>query len=191
MIRIEHILQLKLDRVRLARCAEMPPPAHSNKPLTDQFAAIGNATICKLMDVDPEIFEMQLEAARDFGATYLFENRQRKVVGVSAATSLIKDDQITKKNLILPKELTWQRPELAEHYILSVFVKGETVDGVIPDVADVSVAGWLSSSEINQAKVKRMPPNFRSKLPVVMVPCKRLNPIGDLMPRLTADTLRI
>jgi hypothetical protein len=191
MISLEHIMHLKLDRDKLARCEQMPPPSHSIKALTNQFAAIGNATICSLLDVETDVFEMQLDAARHFGATYLFENRQRQIIGVSAATSLIKDDQITKKNLILPRDLTWKRPELSEHYILSVFVRGETVDGRIPEIADIAVAGWLPCSAIGRVKVQRMPPHFKSKLPVVMVPCKKLNPIGELLPKLTAQALHI
>lgn len=189
MLTAQHIMKIKLDGRRLAAHREMDPPGYVTKELTKQIVAIGEATISDLLQVDPEIFKMQLEAARTFGVSYLVEDQQRNLLGVSAATSLIKDTDIMRKNLILPRDYTWKNPQLRAHYVIGLFLKGNVVDGQIPDVEEINVAGWTDTYGLNRHKSKRLPPTFHSKLPVVMMPCSKLEPIETLLPRLIANTI--
>jgi len=187
MLRAEHIVRLKLDRDRLLAHRQMPPPHYSTKELTSQIAAIGEAVIGRLLNVEPDVFQLQLEAARQFGVSLLTEDQQRNTLGVSAATSLIKSGDVIFKNMILPRDLMWKNPQLKAHYIIGVFLRGEVVNGVIPNVDEVEVAGWTDTYGIQKAKKTIPPPSFKSKLPVVMVPCNQLNPMEPLIRRLTAN----
>jgi len=187
MITLTDIKQLKIDRERLAAHYAMPAPRFSKKQLTSQIAAIGDAVLSRLLEVDPDIFQMQLDAARDYGASYLIEDQNRKFVGLSAATSVIGDGDIMKKNLILPRELAARNPNLAKHYVVGVFLRSSVVnDAITIDAAldNVEVAGWIDTKDISKIKSARTPPSFKSKLPVVMVPCGNLEPIEALEQRL-------
>jgi hypothetical protein len=189
MIKTADIVRLKLDRDRLDAHIAMPPPRFSKKQLTAQIAAIGDAVLSRLIQVEPQIFQMQLDAARDFGVSYLLEDQNRKFVGLSAATSVIGDGDIMKKNLILPRELANVNPALSQHFVVGVFlrspVQGQALD--IDNVADhIEIAGWVNTKDIHRIKNPRTPPSFKSKLPVVMVPCTKLQPIEELEDRLVA-----
>jgi len=180
---------MKLDRERLAAHIAMPPPRFSKKQLTAQIAAIGDAVLSRLIQVDPQIFQMQLDAARDFGVSYLLEDQNRKFVGLSAATSVIGDGDIMKKNLILPREVANPNPQLSQHFVVGVFLRSPVVNSAIniDDVTDkVEVAGWVNTKDIHRIKNPRTPPSFKSKLPVVMVPCTKLQPIEELESRLVS-----
>jgi len=182
-----HILQLKLDSERLQLYREMPPPGHASKKLTGQIVAIGNATISELLHIEPDVFSTQLAAARDFGASYLTEDSQNNIIGISAATSLIRgDSKILNKNLILPKAAAYKDPHLAAHYIISVFLRGSVRDGGLPDVSEVNVAGWADTKCI-QNYGRRPPETFKSKLDVVALPCTALQPIDTLLTQLNMD----
>lgn len=189
MINTQNIRHLKLDRERLAAHLTMPPPRFSKKQLTAQIAAIGDAVLSRLMHVDPEIFKMQLDAARDFGVSYLLEDQNRKFVGISAATSVIGDGDIMKKNLILPRELAHPNQGLSQHFVVGVFLRSPVINQAlnIEHVANsIEVAGWVNTKDIHKIKNSRTPPSFKSKLPVVMVPCAKLQPIEELESRLVA-----
>jgi len=187
MLKAEHIMLIKLDGKRLLAHQQMPPPRYATKELTTQIAAIGEATISNLLNVEPRLFQMQLEAARQLGVSYLAEDQDRGVIGISAATSLIGNGDIMLKNMILPRDVLWKNNQLKMHYVISVFVRGTVVGGIIPDVSQVEVAGWAETADINRAKREDLPPSFKSKLPVIMVPCSALNPIDSLITKLTAN----
>ena len=188
MLEPRHIMRLKLASDQLLAYRSMPPPEHASKELTSQMIAIGNATISNLLNLDPQLFEMQLDAARDFGASYLTEDYCRNIIGVSAATSLIKDDNVLAKNMILPREFVRRDPRLHAHYIVSVFLRGVIANGVVQDVSEVEVAGWTDTK--GAMRNGRHPPaKFTSKIPVIAVPCTALNPINQLVKRLTEHKL--
>jgi len=187
MITLTDIRKLNIDRERLTAHYAMPPPRFSKKALTTQIAAIGDAVLSRLLQVDPDIFQMQLDAARDFGASYLIEDHNRNLVGLSAATSVIGDGDIMKKNLILPREFAGPNPNLAKHYVVGVFLRSPVINQAIAiedAAANVEVAGWVDTKDISRIKSARTPPSFKSKLPIVMVPCNKLEPIGVLEQRL-------
>ena len=194
MIGTSDIRYLKLDRERLAAHLTMPPPRFAKKQLTSQIAAIGDAVLSRLIQVEPNIFQMQLDAARDFGVSYLLEDQDRKFVGISAATSVIGDGDIMKKNLILPREVANPNPSLSQHLIVGVFLRSPVVNHAlnIEDVLEnVEVAGWVNTRDIHRIKNPRTPPSFKSKLPVVMVPCTKLQPIESLESRLVSYDISV
>lgn len=180
MIRAEHIMHLKLDRERLLAHKRMPPPSYSTKELTHQITAIGDAIISNLLGVSPEVFQMQLDAARQFKVSYLLEDSNQNMMGVSTALSVIKSGEILQKNMILPRDVMWKDARLKNHYIIGAFIRGSVVDGVLPEVSEVDVAGWTDIHDIKKFRLEDLPPTFKSKLPVVMVPCSVLHPISTL-----------
>jgi len=180
MIRLEHIMHLKLDRERLLAHRKMPPPSYSTKELTHQITAIGDAIIGNLLNVTPEVFQMQLEAARQFKVSYLVEDSNRNMLGISTALSVIKTGDILSKNLIMPRDVLWKDARLKNHYIIGAFIRCSVVDGVLPDISEVEVAGWTDTHDLRKFKREDLPPTFKSKLPVVMIPCSILHPISTL-----------
>ena len=115
------------------------------KPLDIQYAAIGDTVIGKLMGVDPVEYNMQLEAARQHGTSYMMEDVRHRNIGISAATSLIKDDDILGKNLIVPRRWIRKDPALWRHFIIALFLKGKTENGQLVDVDSVKIAGWTDT----------------------------------------------
>ena len=180
MIRAEHIVHLKLDRERLLAHRRMPPPVYSTKELTSQIAAIGDAIISNLLKVPIDVFHMQLEAARQFKTSYLVEDSNRNMLGISSAVSLIKTGDILDKNLIMPRDVLWKDNHLKNHYIIGAFIRGNVVNGVLPEVAEVEVAGWTDTHDLWRYKREDLPFTFKSKIPVVMLPCSVLHPISTL-----------
>jgi hypothetical protein len=191
MLKLEHIMRLSLDRERLLAHNQMPPPAYSVKELTSQIAAIGDATISGLLDIEPDQFKDQLAAAREFGVSWVTSDQDQKLIGVSAATSVIGDGDIMLKNVIVPRDTMQKNPRLKAHYVIGVFIRGKVVKGQAPDVSEVEIAGWTDTWGIKQNKrpYSQLPPTFKSKLPVVMVPCAALRPINTLVTQLQADNM--
>jgi len=192
MLNLEHIMKLRLDRSRIQAHTSMPPPAYSHKELTARMAAIGDATIATILDVTPDNFAAQLEAAREFGVSYVVEDRNHGLIGVSAATSVIRSDgDILQKNMILPYSVTSKDPRLKTHCILGVFLRSAGTRDRMPCESEVEIAGWTDLWGIRQNKLSyaELPPTFKSKLRVVMVPCRSLNPISTFMERVNADSL--
>lgn len=180
MIRAEHIMHLKLDRERLLAHRKMPPPSYSTKELTSQLAAIGDAIIGNLFKVPPDVFQMQLDAARQFKVSYLMEDSNHNMMGISTAVSLIKTGDVLTKNLIMPRDVLWRDVHLKNHYIIGAFIRGNVIDGVLPEISDIEVAGWTDTHDLRKFKREDIPPTFKSKLPVVMIPCAALHPIATL-----------
>ena len=189
MLKPEHILNFKIDKDRLLAHQQMPPPGYAIKPMDIQFAAIGDAVIGKLMGVDPVVFGMQLEAARQHGTSYLMEDDRHRTIGVSAATSLIKDDDIMGKNLIVPRRWVRRDPALWKHLIIAVFLKGQVENGQLTDVETVNIAGWTDTYKLYREgrNNEQLPFAFHSKLSVVALPCAELNPINMLMDKISAQ----
>jgi hypothetical protein len=165
----------------------MPPPSYVKKPLIGQFALIGDAVIGELLDVPADAFAMQLEAARDFGVSFLAEDANQHMIGVSAVTSLLKSGDIMHKNMIVPRDFLRHDPRLHAHCVVGVFVRGQVRNGLLPTVDEVEVAGWASTQDIRQRRSTDRPVTFESKLPTVFVPCTELNPIDTLVDRLHPD----
>ena len=190
MLEARHIRHLKLDQQRLRAHSAMPVPGYVKKPLTGQFAMLGDAVISSLFEVSPEVFGMQLAAAREFGDSYLIEDANHNPIGISAVTSLVKPGDLLHKNMIVPRDFMRRDPRLSAHHILGVFVRGRVAaNGVLPDVDEVEVAGWASARELGRLRSSDKPPTFQTKLPSVFVPCTALHPIDTLLERFCVEEL--
>jgi len=188
MLSVEHIASLKLDRYKLDAHIQMPA-AYTCKETTRRLAAVANAIIGEVMHVEPKEFELQLEAARSMGAAYVYAHDKHRVSGISAYASVVKDKNILKKNLILPKSVLWKHGSLLDHYILGVYLCGVGPDIDVQETSEIMLAGWTNIESIYKYKVDTLPFTFRSKLPVVAVPCERLNPMMEFVPQLKRATL--
>ena len=188
MLEARHITKLKLAPARLVAHKEMPPPACSTKALTSHFAAVGEAVIASLMNIDPTAFQMQLLAAREHGVSFLAEDAHRNTIGISASTSLIKSGDLLQKNLIIPRDFTQAKPQLDDHLVIGVFLRGHPEPGRLPTANEVEVAGWIDQPGVRKWGVRQLPPTFKSKLPVVMVPCRQLYPLPELLARFKKQT---
>ena len=179
MITPEHIRSLRLDRNKLEAHTRLPPPEYSTKTLTTQLAAISDATITTLLKLDMRTFAAQMPRARSLGVSYVIETADKRLVGVSAATSMIRTGAITNKHLILPVPELCASQGLDTHFIIGVFIRSIIIDNYLPYIGKVELAGWLDTADIQELKVDSLPQSFQSKLEVVMVPCSKLNPIAE------------
>lgn len=192
MLKLEHIMKLRLDRSRLQAHTMMPPPSYSNKELTAKLIAVGDATISSLLNIPTEQFAAQLDNARTFGVSYVVEDYDHSLIGISAATSVISHEgDIMCKNVILPYNVTTQDPRLKTHCILGVFLRSSKSKSELPNADEVEVAGWTDVWGVRRDRIsyKDLPPTFKSKLRVVMVPCKTLNPINTLINRVNRGSM--
>lgn len=180
MIRAEHIIHLKLDRERLLAHKNMPPPTYATKELAHQIAAIGDAIIGNLLNIPPEVFQAQLQAARQFKVSYLMKDDNKNMMGISTALSVIKSGEILQKNMIMPRDILWKKAPLKNHFVIGAFVRTQVVNGVLPEISEVDIAGWTDIHDIQKFRLMDLPTTFQSKLPVVMVPCRVLHPIATL-----------
>lgn len=186
MLTADHIKVLRLDRARMEAHSKLPPPKYSMKLMTDQLAAISDATVSTVLQLDMQQFTEQLPRARALGASYVFNTLGGQVIGISAATSLIKCGAVLRKHLILPEYALRSSDQLDRHFIIGVFIRHLVVDNYLPSISRVEVAGWIEAATINEVRVEAPPQKFQSKLDVVMIPCTKLNPIGTLEQALKA-----
>jgi len=183
MLEARHIRIMKLADNRLDAHKSMPPPAYATKPLTSHFVAIGDAVISSLLHVDPMLFQAQLSAARQSGVSYLTEDEHNNQVGLSAATSLIRRGEVMQKNVIVPRDFMTSTPNLSDHLVIGVFLRPKDAPTDLPNASEVEIAGWTDMDGVREWGVRRVPPTFKSKLPVMMVPCSKLYPIDELLSR--------
>lgn len=189
MLKLEHIMHLKINVGELLE-QQRKGQVQAVTPLDYQFAAIGDAVLGKLLNVDPVLFSMQLDAARQFGTSYLMEDEARRTIGISTAISLIKDDNIIGKNLIVPRNRIRKCPQLHRHYIVSLFLKGQIKDKALVNIDGVHVAGWIDTYKLYKDGKgnEQLPWKFASKIPVVSLPCSELKPISTLIEKIAAQS---
>jgi hypothetical protein len=181
MLEPRDIMRLRLDTARLSAHQKMPVPSYVHKPLIGQYSAISEAVISELLHIDTETFRTQLEMARKAGTSYIHVDRTtNKRIGVCGATSLIKGPVINK-NIVVPNNNVFHSPMLDEHIIIGSFVRGQIFDGMLTGIEDLEVAGWARASDIMKWESDNSKPfNFKTNLPVIMMPCSMLNPINTL-----------
>lgn len=181
MLEPRDIVRLRLDAVRLSAHQKMPVPRYVHKPLIGQYSAISEAIISELLHIDTDAFRMQLDAARRAGTSYIHIDKDtNKRVGICGATSLIKGPVINK-NIVVPTNNVFHSTALDEHIVIGSFVRGTIADGMLTNIDDLEVAGWARASDIMRWESDNSKPfNFKTSLPVIMMPCSMLNPINTL-----------
>lgn len=181
MLEPRHIVRLQLKAERMAAYAAMPAPLHVTKPLTAQFAAIGDTIITELLGLSPEEFRKQLHQARRCGVEFVGTGANNKAVGVSIATSLIKGGTVLTKNVIVPNDFMKFDRTLDDHIIIAAFLRGEVSDGKLNLWNDaVEVAGWTTVKDVEWQQQNKPPATFKSKLQITAFPCAQLQPISTL-----------
>lgn len=187
MLEPRHIVKLRIPARSLSKYRYMPVPREVSSEKTRRMLDTGNAVICDLLSMAPEIFAAQLSAAHAFGASYITEDERHNVIGISHSTSTIRSgDDILRKNLILPQDLTVFNPALKKHYIVSAFVRPDEGG----DDSVVEVAGWTEAG-IARTEGRQPPPGFKSKIPVTAMPCIALSPIDELVSQLATENLAV
>jgi hypothetical protein len=166
----------------------MPSPPYMRNDATKRLNAMAESALADILGITPDVFELQLEAARRFGVSYLAEDKSKKIIGVSVATSVIKTGDITHKNLIIPKDNLVKHPGLDSHIIVAAFVHNGSSNtpmdaASIPD--SLAIAGWIDANDVKFVKSTMLPPTFSTKLPVVAVPCASLHPLANLLEWIT------
>ena len=180
MLVAEHIACLKLDRYKLEAHDRMIVSGIF-KEITRKLEAVGRAVVAEVLHIPPDEFEAQLEAARRLGTSYLYEQRKHTLAGVSAFVSVVKDDDILDKNLVLPCKILQHHPRLTNHYILGVYLLGTGNALEINENTNIILAGWTDLPGILRDKTDTVPFSFKSKVPVITVPCTKLNPMTSFL----------
>ena len=180
MLTSEHIKVLRLDNRRVEAHARLPPPVYSMRVITDQLAAVSDAVVSSLLNLDMESFTAQLPNARRYSVSCLVNAKDGRKIGVSAATSMIKSGPVISKHLILPHPELRSNNGLDKHFVIGVFIRSIAMDNYLPVISKVEIAGWLDTDKLDELRAENTPQTFKSKLSVVMVPCSKLNPIATL-----------
>lgn len=190
MLEPRHILSLKLDKWRVTSHMALPPPRHASTTLTGQFSAIGGTIITTLLGVDINTFGDRLIEARKLGAEYICTLADGRNVGLSVSTSLVKrHGDLLCKNLIVPETVIYTNTALSERIVISAFVFGEVVDGVLEFDGGVEIAGWATALDIKSSPTQLAPATFTTKLKhIIALPCKELRPISELVELLHGAT---
>lgn len=192
MLEPRHIVRLQLQQDRLRAHEAMPMPRHVTKPLTGQFAVIGDAIITELLGISPEEFRRQLQHARERGVEFIGTDKQNRQIGISTATSLIKGGTVLGKNVIVPNDFMKFDRTLDDHVVIAAFVRGEVKDGQLDLWNDsIEIAGWTTIKDVEWQQQNQPPAAFKSKLQITAFPCAELSPIETLFGKIDTTTLRV
>lgn len=186
MLKRDHILNLKIDRTRLEAHQNIADMGLNRNRNTSRIEAIGNAALGSILDVDPIEFQHKLTVARSKRVSYLVKC-MRGIIGISPATSVVKDGNILSKNMIIPSWRVMLDPGLSDHYLVAVFVRGhKNDDGQIEyDPDSVQIAGWTDVNRLLACATHRVPAKFETDLRVTVLPCRYLEPIDTLIKQLS------
>lgn len=182
MLHREHILNLRIDRNRLQAHQNIADMGLNRNRNTSMIEAMGNAALGSILDVEPVEFQNKLTVARSKKVSYLVDSL-RGIIGISTATSVIKDSNVMSKNMIIPSWRVVLDPGLADHYLVAVFVRGRRTDGgmIEYDPDSVQVAGWTDINRLLSCATHRIPDKFKTDLRVTVLPCRYLEPIDTLI----------
>lgn len=178
MLRPEDIQHLRLDRDRYREYSGRAP-RYIRSRLNQQLAAIGDSVVSALLKLSPEKFGAQLDHARQYGASWLGSTLDGRLMAVSATTSMIGDNDIIKKNVILPEHRWLPDDRLASNFLIGIFIPRQALSPDGP-AENVSLAGWLDLNDPTLKICSTTPNTFRSNLRVSMVRCQNLNPMNEL-----------
>lgn len=192
MLEPRHIVRLQLQRERLTAHEAMPKPRHVTKPLTGQFAVIGDAIITELLGISPEDFRRQLQHARERGVEFIGTDKNNRQIGISAATSLIKGGPVLAKNVIVPNDFMKFDRTLDDHIVIAAFVRGEVNEGKLDLWNDaIEIAGWTTVKDVEWQQQNKPPAAFKSKLQITAFPCAELMPIERLYDKIDTTTVSL
>lgn len=191
MLEPRHIVRLKIPYDRIEAHTKLPPPEHVTKPLIGQFAALSDAVLTSLLNITPVQFGQQLDTARKYGASLLREDKDLKLIGISATTSAVRSGSLMTKHLVVPFDFLLFDRKLTDHLMIGAFVQGKVENGKLTTDGTVDIAGWVTADDVKRLQTSRKPPMFQTKLNVVMVPCSALRPIDELFERIDVTKVTV
>lgn len=158
------------------------PVANCKLPVTGQLKAIGDRVIQQIAGMDDQAFAMQLESARDMGVSCVCEDQNQKPIGLSATVSLIKDNDVFDKKIVMPAGQIRKHQYLDAHHAVAVYVVGtKNPDNTLGNVESIYAAGWLPVFKMKRWIQKGGSAPFQvNKMSLAVAPVQVLNPLGSL-----------
>lgn len=166
----------------LEHCKANPVPGCS-KPVTGQLKAIGDYVLRQVVGFEEEAFNMQLESARDMGVSCVCEDQSKRAIGISTTVSLIKDDDVIDKNIVVPSGQIRKHQYLDAHHTLAVFVVGSRdANHQLAEVRGVYAAGWIPVFKLKSHVKPGGSGAFQvQNMKLATAPVSILNPLPSLM----------
>ena len=182
MITSKDIVEVDLTTEDLAYCREHPVEGCARKS-TGQLKALGNLALQRVLGVDDAAFREQSEAAESMCASYVCEVRNNEIAGITPTVSVIKNDEITNKRLIVPANQLYKHPQLHKHYTVGVFIQGKTnKDGELTEIERTFVAGFIPTMKLRRWLKKGGTPPFTVQSgSVAITPAVNLVPMSKLL----------
>lgn len=178
MITRDDIVTMELSQSDVNSCIDNPVSTCTQKG-TGQLKAVGNMVLQRLFGASATEHE---QAAQDSGVACVKQLRDQRLAGVSATVSLIKDDNILTKRVIVPANQLYKHPSLDSHYTVGVFVQGSVnAAKELTSVSHVYVAGWAPTKDLKRWVKKEGDGPFRVKhVSLAIAPCDVLLPVQRL-----------
>lgn len=186
MITKDDITKVELPPDVVQFCKEHPI-ANCRLPVTGQLKAIGEKVVQQIVGLNDDVFNMQLESAREMGVTCVCEDKNRHPVGISTTVSLVKDGEIFDKRIVVPAGQIRKHPQLDAHHTVAIYVVGnKDSHDCLSDVQSIYVAGWLPIGKLKRWIKKNGNPPFQVKnMSLAVAPVSILNPLPSLQEQVT------
>lgn len=181
MITREDVVVMELSTEDVENCKQNPV-ADCNHKGTGQLKAVGNMVIQRLFGISQDDMTEHAQTIKDSGVACARQLRDHSLAGVAATVSMIKDDNILTKRVIVPANQLYKHPSLDSHYTVGVFVQGSVdANKELTSVSRVYVAGWTSTQDLKRWLKKEGDGPFRVKhVSLAIAPCDILAPVQRL-----------
>jgi len=188
MLKEKDLITVDLDESAVTKCKDQPDAGCHNK-VTGQLRMLGNTVLCKLFGITPEEYEQQKLKAAELGVGCLIQaSNDSRPIGLSAAVSIVGDEEVLSKHVILPSRQTKKHQDLAAHYTVGIFITGEKTKETLVKVNKILVAGWAEGREFKRwIKPHGAPPFQTQHTALAIAPCDILKPIDLLMNKVKWD----
>ena len=184
MINRDDIVTMELSQADVESCIQNPVSTCTHKG-TGQLKAIGNMVIQRLFSAGVDAVTEHEQTIKDSGVACVKQLRDQRLAGISATVSLIRDDNILTKRVIVPANQLYKHQSLDTHYTVGVFVQGSVdANKELTAISHVYVAGWTPTKDLKRWVKKEGDGPFRVKhVSLAIAPCDILLP----MQRLTGE----
>ena len=154
MIDSQDVVSVNLTADEVETC-KRNPVAGVTRLGTGQLKAVGNLVLRKLFGdaIDGGYEGVDAGAASQFaretGVAMVCRLKDGRTVGIVPTVSVIKDDSVLDKKVIVPANQLYKHPRLDSHYTVAVYVRGHVdANKELVSVDKVFVAGWVVTSRL-------------------------------------------
>lgn len=148
MIKAHDIEKIDIPHTVLNYCKNNPQEGCS-QPINGQLKTLGMYVLSRIVGWDYDELIAHLPQAQQLGVSCVCEDDNQKIVGISPATSLVRDHDIMLKNIIVPTKQITKHPHIDYHNCLINYVVGfKNDDNTLGRVDAVYCAGWAPMSRI-------------------------------------------